>query len=120
MSECTCRMDGSFMLNCPKHGERNSLIHDLEYKLHRMTLPRLRKVERAVEFYDDALRERNEAEARVAVFAAGLRDAQEAAELLLDVIDDPVIATEPLRTIRVYSDRVKRARALLGKGQPGE
>ncbi len=57
---------------------------------------------------------------RVAVLTEERDAAREAAELLLDVIDDPVIATEPLRTIRVYSDRVKRARALLGKGQPGE
>jgi hypothetical protein len=43
MSECTCRMDGSYILNCPQHGTRNTLIHRAEAKVREMTDKELRE-----------------------------------------------------------------------------
>ncbi len=39
---CTCHMDGSFILNCPVHGERETLIHDATDLLSDMSTAELR------------------------------------------------------------------------------
>ena len=40
--ECTCYMDGSFITDCPTHGEHMRLVREAENEVRRMTTERLR------------------------------------------------------------------------------